>query len=57
MVGAEGVAKRLDVLAAALHAGMTVEQVVAMDLTYAPPVAPATDPVIVAARALLKAMR
>ena len=40
-----------------LHAGMTVEQVVAMDLTYAPPVAPATDPVIVAARALLKAMR
>ncbi|HET7840761.1 MAG TPA: FAD-dependent oxidoreductase, partial [Terriglobia bacterium] len=37
MAGAEGVAKRIDVLATALHARMTVQQIAELDLSYAPP--------------------
>jgi len=54
IVGLEGSAKRIDVLATALHAGMTVEQLVDLDLAYAPPFSPVWDPVQTAARALLK---
>ena len=50
LVGTEGAAKRVDVLAVALTAGMTVEQMTALDLSYAPPFAPVWDPVLVAAR-------
>jgi NADPH-dependent 2,4-dienoyl-CoA reductase/sulfur reductase-like enzyme len=50
MVGAEGVAKRIDVFATALTAGMTVEQMTGLDLSYAPPFSPVWDPVLVAAR-------
>jgi NADPH-dependent 2,4-dienoyl-CoA reductase/sulfur reductase-like enzyme len=49
VVGQEGAAKRIDVLATALHAGFTVDQVSALDLSYAPPFAPVYDPVLVAA--------
>ena len=50
LVGKEGAAKRVDVLATALTAGMTVEEMTALDLSYAPPFAPVWDPVLVAAR-------
>ena len=50
IVGQEGSAKRIDVLATALTAGMTVEQLTALDLSYAPPFSPVWDPVIIAAR-------
>jgi NADPH-dependent 2,4-dienoyl-CoA reductase/sulfur reductase-like enzyme len=50
LVGREGAAKRIDVLATALTAGMTVEDMTALDLSYAPPFAPVWDPVLVAAR-------
>jgi NADPH-dependent 2,4-dienoyl-CoA reductase/sulfur reductase-like enzyme len=50
IVGEEGAAKRIDVLATALHAGMTVEQMTHLDLSYAPPFAPLWDPVLTAAR-------
>ncbi|MDK1475801.1 FAD-dependent oxidoreductase [Streptomyces sp. 549] len=50
IVGREGAAKRVDVAAVALTAGMTVEQMTALDLGYAPPFAPVWDPVLVAAR-------
>ena len=50
IVGEEGAAKRIDVLATALTAGMTVEQMTALDLSYAPPFSPVWDPVLVAAR-------
>ena len=50
LVGAEGAAKRIDVVATALTAGMTVDAVTALDLSYAPPVSPVWDPVLVAAR-------
>jgi NADPH-dependent 2,4-dienoyl-CoA reductase/sulfur reductase-like enzyme len=49
MVGVEGVAKRIDVVAAALHAGWTTYELAELDLSYAPPFAPVWDPVLVAA--------
>ncbi|MCI0643401.1 MAG: CoA-disulfide reductase [Chloroflexi bacterium] len=49
MVGQEGVAKRIDVIAAALHAGWTTYELAELDLSYAPPFAPVWDPILVAA--------
>ena len=54
IVGQEGAAKRIDVVAVALHAEMTVQDVVDADLGYAPPFSPLWDPVAVAARELLR---
>lgn len=53
IVGESGSANRIDVLAAAATAGMTVEDVVQLDLGYAPPLSPLWDPVQVAARKLV----
>jgi NADPH-dependent 2,4-dienoyl-CoA reductase/sulfur reductase-like enzyme len=50
IVGREGAAKRVDIGAVALTAGMTVEEMVGLDLGYAPPFSPVWDPVLVAAR-------
>jgi NADPH-dependent 2,4-dienoyl-CoA reductase/sulfur reductase-like enzyme/rhodanese-related sulfurtransferase len=47
-VGREGVDKRIDVLATALKAGMTVHDLVDLELAYAPPYGSAKDPVNVA---------
>ncbi|MFP4437553.1 MAG: CoA-disulfide reductase [Chloroflexaceae bacterium] len=49
MVGTEGVAKRIDVIAAALHAKWTTYDLAKLDLSYAPPFAPVWDPILVAA--------
>ncbi|MBT2440011.1 FAD-dependent oxidoreductase [Streptomyces sp. ISL-36] len=57
IVGQEGAAKRVDIAAVALTAGMTVEQMTALDLGYAPPFSPVWDPVLVAARKALSAVR
>ncbi|MFJ7158930.1 FAD-dependent oxidoreductase [Streptomyces sp. NPDC101118] len=57
IVGGPGSAKRVDIAAVALTAGMTVEQVVALDLGYAPPFSPVWDPVLVAARKAVHAVR
>ncbi len=38
--------KRADVLATAISAGMTIEDVADLDLTYAPPFAPVWDPIL-----------
>jgi NADPH-dependent 2,4-dienoyl-CoA reductase/sulfur reductase-like enzyme len=57
IVGIEGAAKRIDVLATSLHAGLTVEELVYLDLSYAPPYSPVWDPVQTAARQLLKELR
>lgn len=51
MVGLEGAAKRVDVVAAALHAELSVDDLADLDLSYAPPYAPVYDPVLVAAQA------
>ncbi len=45
IVGYEGVDKRIDVLAAAIHAGLTAVQLKDLDLAYAPPYSSAKDPV------------
>lgn len=50
IVGREGAGKRVDIAAVALTAGMTVHQVAALDLGYAPPFSPVWDPIQVAAR-------
>ena len=50
IVGQEGAAKRIDVLATALWNEMTVEEMLNMDLSYAPPFSPVWDPVLIAAR-------
>jgi len=54
IVGIEGAAKRIDVLATALHAGMTVQNIIDLDLSYAPPYSPVWDPVQTAARQVIK---
>lgn len=51
IVGREGAAKRIDVLAVCIWNGMTVEEMISLDLGYAPPFSPLWDPVLVAARA------
>ena len=45
IVGSEGVDKRIDVLAAAIRAGMTAADLEELDLAYAPPYSSAKDPV------------
>ena len=45
IVGLEGVDKRLDVLATAMHAGMKANMLKDLDLAYAPPFSSAKDPV------------
>ncbi|MBN2492985.1 MAG: FAD-dependent oxidoreductase [Deltaproteobacteria bacterium] len=57
MAGGEGVAKRLDVVAAALTAGFDVDELAGLDMSYAPPFAPVWDPVLVAANQARKKIR
>lgn len=45
IVGYDGVDKRVDVLAAAMQAGMTADRLKDLDLAYAPPFPSAKDPV------------
>lgn len=45
IAGYEGVDKRIDVLAAAIRAGMTADKLVELELAYAPPYSSAKDPV------------
>ncbi len=51
VVGRDGVDKRIDVLATALKAGMTVEDISELELAYAPPFGSAKDPVNLAGMA------
>ncbi len=50
IVGGPGAAKRIDVLATALYAELTVADLLHVDLSYAPPFSPVWDPVQAAAR-------
>ncbi|MFI6284953.1 FAD-dependent oxidoreductase [Streptomyces sp. NPDC051018] len=50
IVGREAAAKRVDIAAVALTASMTVDQMISLDLGYAPPFSPVWDPILVAAR-------
>jgi NADPH-dependent 2,4-dienoyl-CoA reductase/sulfur reductase-like enzyme len=57
MVGPEGAAHRIDTVVAALHAGLTAEQLYEMDLAYAPPFGPSWSPLLTCASQLLKKLR
>lgn len=50
IVGRAEAAKRIDAFAVAVWNGMTVTEMTALDLGYAPPYAPVWDPVLIAAR-------
>ncbi len=54
VVGRAGADKRIDVLAAALYAGMTIEDLTRLDLAYAPPFNSVWDPLQAAATTLLR---
>ena len=47
-VGADGADKRIDVIATAIHGGMTVTDLTELELAYAPPFGSAKDPVNIA---------
>lgn len=57
IVGEEGAAKRIDVLAAAIWSGMGAEEFLNVDISYAPPFSPLWDPVLMAARAAWRAVQ
>jgi NADPH-dependent 2,4-dienoyl-CoA reductase/sulfur reductase-like enzyme len=50
LVGKEGSAKRIDALALAIWNHMSVDELLGLDLSYAPPFSPVWDPVLIAAR-------
>jgi NADPH-dependent 2,4-dienoyl-CoA reductase/sulfur reductase-like enzyme len=54
IVGVEGAAKRIDVLATCVWTGMAVDELELLDLSYAPPFSGVYDPLLVAARAATK---
>jgi NADPH-dependent 2,4-dienoyl-CoA reductase/sulfur reductase-like enzyme len=54
VVGEDGAAGRINVIATALQAGLRVEQFEQLDLAYSPPFATVWDPLLIAAQSLLK---
>ena len=57
IIGREGAAKRIDVCASALWCDMTVDELLNVDLSYAPPFSPLWDPVLIAARKAWQAVQ
>lgn len=53
IIGEEDAAKRIDVLATAITHNLTLQNIIDMDLSYAPPFSPVWDPVQTAARSLI----
>lgn len=53
IIGEEGAAKRIDVLATALTYKLTLQNIIDLDLSYAPPFSPVWNPVQTAARKLI----
>jgi CoA-dependent NAD(P)H sulfur oxidoreductase len=56
VIGEEGAAGRIDTIAAALQAHMTVDDFEQLDLAYSPPFAPVWDPLLIAAQQLRNAL-
>jgi NADPH-dependent 2,4-dienoyl-CoA reductase/sulfur reductase-like enzyme len=54
MAGNESVAKRVDTIATAIHAKMTVSDLIYLDLAYSPPFGPVWDGIQLAAQELLQ---
>jgi NADPH-dependent 2,4-dienoyl-CoA reductase/sulfur reductase-like enzyme len=49
MAGKEGVARRINTLAVALHQKMTIDEISRLDFAYAPPFSAPFDPILIAA--------
>jgi NADPH-dependent 2,4-dienoyl-CoA reductase/sulfur reductase-like enzyme len=54
MVGKEGVARRINALAVALHQKMTIDEIARLDFAYAPPFSAPLDPILIAAEQATK---
>mgnify|MGYP001596097205 CR=1 FL=1 len=54
MAGKEGVARRINALAVALHQKMTIDEISRLDLAYAPPFSAPFDPILIAAEQAAK---
>ena len=54
MIGDEGAAGRINVIATALQSRMRVDEFEQLDLAYSPPFAPVWDPLLIAAQQLMK---
>ncbi len=54
IVGVEGAAKRIDVLATAIWTRLAVDELALLDLSYAPPFSGVYDPLLIAARETAK---
>ena len=54
MAGADGVPHRINTLATAIAAGLTLDRIMDLDLAYAPPFSPVFDPVLQAAEQAMK---
>lgn len=57
IIGEEGAAKRIDVLATALTYKLNLRNIIDLDLSYAPPFSPVWDPVQIAARKLISLIK
>ena len=57
IVGVEGAAKRIDVLATAIWSALRVDELELLDLGYAPPFSGVYDPLLIAARQVGKHVR
>jgi NADPH-dependent 2,4-dienoyl-CoA reductase/sulfur reductase-like enzyme len=56
VVGKKAAAKRIDALAICIWNEMTVDEILSLDLSYAPPFSPVWDPVLIAARKAFEAV-
>ena len=56
VIGEEGAAGRIDVIAAALQSRLRVDEFEQLALAYSPPFSPVWDPLLIAAQQLIKEM-
>ncbi len=54
VIGEQGVAGRINVIATALHCRLRADELQQLDLAYSPPFSPVWDPLLIAAQQLLK---
>jgi len=57
MTGKEGVARRINALAVALHQRMTIDEISRLDFAYAPPFSSTLDPILIAAEQAAKKIK
>jgi NADPH-dependent 2,4-dienoyl-CoA reductase/sulfur reductase-like enzyme len=57
MAGKEGVARRINALAVALHQKMTIDEISRLDFAYAPPFSGTLDPILIAAEQATKKIK